>query len=238
MIAPLPERPPVVWARVALRVQTALDRIHTETASRGSDGALHVLDGQTRVFPATLTLLQNLVRKVRPAHVVEVGCAYGYSTLGLAGALAEVGGLRHTVVDPHQTRDWKGIGFTRVREAGLGPLVDCREELSDLALPLLHHHGIRAQLVFIDGDHRFDGIVADIRNAMRILEVGGVMVLDDVWMASTRTAMSWLEANLPFKRVTVAHNLAVYQKTGPDRRAWNSFTAFEVLGTAEGKWGR
>lgn len=147
MIEPLPGRPPVVWARVAPLVETALARINTETASRGSDGSLHVLDGQTRVFPATLTLLQNLVRKVRPAHVVEVGCAYGYSTLGIAGALAEVGGLRHTVIDPHQTRDWKGIGFTRVREAGLGPLVDCREELSDLALPLMHHHGDRKSVV-------------------------------------------------------------------------------------------
>ena len=42
--------------------------------------------------------------------------------------------------------------------------------------------------IFVDGAHRFDDVLVDfylIRPSAR--KVGGLMVLDDIWMASIRT---------------------------------------------------
>jgi hypothetical protein len=44
--------------------------------------------------------LQRLIRAVKPRVTLEIGFAYGVSTLFICEALAEVGGERHIVIDP------------------------------------------------------------------------------------------------------------------------------------------
>ena len=49
--------------------------------------------------------------------------------------------------------------------------------------------------IFIDGNHRFDDVLVDFYLADQVLEVGGLMVLDDIWMASIRTVLAFVLAN-------------------------------------------
>src|SRR5215470_12961033 len=74
-------------------------------------------------------LLAKVVDVVRPATSLEVGFAYGVSTLFICGALAKLGKpARHIVVDPFQFSDWRGIGLRNVKRAGYEAFVELRQE--------------------------------------------------------------------------------------------------------------
>ena len=54
-------------------------------------------------------LLSRLIRDLRPAVSLEVGCAYGVSTLHICEALSAIGQpARHIVLDPFQQTKWHG----------------------------------------------------------------------------------------------------------------------------------
>src|SRR5215813_8547482 len=46
--------------------------------------------------------LQELIRAKRPSKSIEIGCAYGISSLFICEALREVGAKSHTIIDPYQ----------------------------------------------------------------------------------------------------------------------------------------
>ena len=62
--------------------------------------------------------LQNLIRKHRPVSSLEVGCAYGVSSIFICKALREVGAREHVVIDPYSPaqyfsrtqRSWRSVG--------------------------------------------------------------------------------------------------------------------------------
>lgn len=61
------------------------------------------------------------------------GYAYGLSTLFICEALAEVGGERHIVIDPHQEEGWKGLGV----EPGVAVALSRQGDASSSACGLL-----------------------------------------------------------------------------------------------------
>ena len=216
------------WPSAQPQFESVTQALWTADTIPGVDGELFKVKEKTGVNQQACLLLAELVRKVQPTHTLEVGCAYGFSSVYIVGALAQVGGVQHVSVDPFQDTAWRGIGRTTVQRAGLAELHTVVTRMSDAVLPSLYEHNARFGLIFVDGDHKFDAIIADVRNAGRILLTGGLLVLDDVWMASTRTAMSWIEANLPYERLVARFNLAVYKKTGDDTRHWTHFEPFLI----------
>jgi predicted O-methyltransferase YrrM len=124
--------------------------------------------------------LQRLIRTRRPRVTLEVGFAYGIATLYICEALAEVGGERHIVIDPHQRDGWKDIGRYTVERAGFGHLLEFHGESSHQALPALERAGRRIDLALIDGWHTFDYAMVDFFYIDRLLNVGGVVILDDM----------------------------------------------------------
>src|SRR5262249_11038402 len=46
--------------------------------------------------------VQSLIRKHRPQVILEVGCAYGISSLYIGEALREHGSTKHIIIDPGQ----------------------------------------------------------------------------------------------------------------------------------------
>lgn len=123
--------------------------------------------------------LQRLVREVRPQVTLEIGCGYGVSALYICEALAEVGGRTHIVIDPDQLTDWKSAGLFTVERAGFGSLLDFHALPSHLALPHLEETGVKVGLALIDGWHTFDYAMVDFFYVDRLLEEGGVLMLDD-----------------------------------------------------------
>src|SRR5687768_6590757 len=88
-------------------------------------------------------LLRRLVAKVSPKVSLEVGFAYGVSTLYVCDALSKLPHVaRHIVLDPFQRTKWHGVGLHNVEAAGFSHLIQFVEARSELALPELLNDGI------------------------------------------------------------------------------------------------
>ncbi len=126
------------------------------------------------------TFLQDIVRDVQPRLSVEIGCAYGVSTLYICEALSLLSRpARHIAIDPYQSTQWRGIGRRHVVEAGFESLVEFREDYSERALPDLLRSAATIDFAFIDGWHTFDQVMMEFYFVNKMLRVGGVVAFDD-----------------------------------------------------------
>ena len=139
--------------------------------------------------------LRELAKAESAQRTIEVGLALGISALFLCQAVLERGG-GHLAVDPFQEESWNHAGLRTLREAGVESLVEVVEQESQLALPRLVSDGRCFDLAFVDGDHRFEGVFLDLYFMTRLVRPGGVVVVDDMWMPSVRTAVAYMERNL------------------------------------------
>ena len=124
-------------------------------------------------------MLQRLIREVKPRVTLEIGFAYGISTLFICEALQEVGGERHIVIDPGPVDGWLDVGISNVERAGYTSLLEFHNESSHHALPALERAGRRVGLAVIDGWHTFDYTFVDFFYVDRLLDVGGIVMFDD-----------------------------------------------------------
>jgi predicted O-methyltransferase YrrM len=125
-------------------------------------------------------LISKVVESVRPTTSLEVGFAYGVSTLFICEALSKIGKpAKHIVVDPFQFSEWRGIGLRNVKCAGYGTFLELCEERSEVALPQLLRENTALDVAVIDGWHTFDHALVDFFYVNKMLRVGGVVVLDD-----------------------------------------------------------
>lgn len=195
-------------------------------------------------------LLSRVFERVRPTTSLEVGFAYGISTLYICEALARVKQpARHIVLDPFQSSQWKGIGLSNVRRAGYERFVELREEKSEIALPQLLAEGTELDAAFIDGWHTFDHALVDFFYVNKMLRVGGIVVFDDATYPSVGKLVDHVltygcyrlfatpEPALPFlnaRSYRLAKRLAYHAHLKPSR--WPSAVALEKVGPDERDW--
>jgi predicted O-methyltransferase YrrM len=128
-------------------------------------------------------------------RTIEVGLALGMSALFLCQAVIARGG-RHVAIDPFQGPSWSQAGVTALADAGVRQIVEVIEEESQIALPRLVAEGREFDFAFIDGDHRFESVLLDLYFMTRLVRPRGLIVVDDMWMASIRTAVAYVEKNM------------------------------------------
>jgi predicted O-methyltransferase YrrM len=132
-------------------------------------------DGQTidsSVTPAEIAALQDLAAGRR---VLEVGSAYGYSTIRLAERAAHV-----DAVDPH-AGELPGSYETmlaNLERYGAWDKVTILRDYSEHALPALIEAGHRYGLAFVDGNHDYN-VQRDVENALTLLVPGGHVAVHD-----------------------------------------------------------
>ena len=113
-----------------------------------------------------------LARLAVGRDVLEVGSAFGYSACVMA-----VAGARHvTAVDPHAwLASWQAM-TSNLDRAGVTATVTVIRGHSPLALTgLPGPYG----LVFVDGDHSYEAVTADVEAARKLLAGGGVLAVHD-----------------------------------------------------------
>lgn len=179
--------------------------------------------------------LYTLVQLFRPRRILEIGMANGISSAYLAKAQRGYlnGPGAHVAIDPFETTDWAGAGVALLQRLGLDGNVRLIEDYSIRAVPALEAAGERFDFVFIDGNHCLDYTLADVLVCDRVLDLGGLMVLDDSTDYGVRLAVPyldryrvnltrvrldsppvhWLREHL-FKR----RRLTIYQKNAEDTR--------------------
>lgn len=167
--------------------------------------------------------LYEFIRKNGLKRSVETGLGYGRSACHIMAAH----GGRHIAMDPFQ-KDYGYLAISNIEAAGMKEMFDFREDYSHHVLPELLREGFRFDLAFIDGDHKFDGILLDFHYAALMLEAGGYIIFHDTWMRSTQLVSAYIRKNrADFEQVACPlRNFHIFRKTGTDQRDGMYFREF------------
>ena len=180
-----------------------------------------------------MTFLYDLVKKIKPTKILEVGFAEGMSSLAILKAISENENGGHlTSIDPYQTYSWKDIGNSNVANNNFSKNHTLLETYSCFALPELIKIGEKFDFIFIDGSHLYDDLFVDQYFASKLLNIGGHLLHDDYpstqerlsqypWMQSIKDACDFLENNYSFTIVQEFnfHRFSpLYKKIGEDKR--------------------
>jgi predicted O-methyltransferase YrrM len=166
-------------------------------------------------------LLRDLLIAEGARTVVEVGLAYGSSALAIGEALLTVDSPhpRHIVIDPFQQPAFSNVGWDLLCSAGLDPIATLMTTPSSNALPRLVAEGVIADAAFVDGSHRFHEVFVDLYFLRKIVRPGGLIVLDDDWTPSVRTAVRYYERNLGWTAIPAAFTDGTFGTIGRDPAA-------------------
>lgn len=195
---------------------------------RGSDAQMYPIDTTTRIWPAQGMWLYHFCRKVKPTQTLEIGLAYGFSTLYFLAAIHENGSGRHTSIDPLSGPYAVAVGPTQAQNVGMGHAFRFIQERSYPALTALGRSRECFEVIFVDGGHRFDDALVDFTLSAELCPVGGHIIMDDMWMASIQRAVAFIRTNrVDFKEVeTPIVNIAVFERTTKDTRPWDQYVKF------------
>lgn len=182
-------------AGAAIRRQ--IEQLYATRRLIGDDGVVCELDTLS-VTAERGAFIAGVCRQYRPAATLEIGMAWGMSTLFMLEALAEIGSAEpgcHAVIDPFQAKLFHNAALRAVREAGAGDLIDFYAEPSQIVLPRMISAGRRFDLAFIDGDHRFEAAFIDFYFIDQLLKPGGIVIFDDLGMDGVFLACAFAEKN-------------------------------------------
>ena len=148
--------------------------------------------------------LYQTVRKYRPKQVVEIGMAYGISSLAILTALHDLNeGGQLISVDPHQTGFWKGIGVANVQRSGLGELHQLREAFDYVALPELLREAVEVDFAYVDGTHTFDHVLLDFFYLDKLLRPGGVIGFNDCKYRAVDRVLRFIRTHRRYRELDV-----------------------------------
>lgn len=178
------------------------DRVRIERLRLVRDGPRwtrhHEGDFQRVTLPERdCDLLRDLLVSEGVETIIEIGLAYGSSALAIGEALVSVPRKRplHVIIDPLQETAWSNVGWELIRSSGLDVTSRLVLQPSSQALAGLVEQGFTADAAFVDGSHRFHEVFTDLYFLRKIVRPGGIVVLDDYWWPSVRTAIRYFESN-------------------------------------------
>lgn len=123
--------------------------------------------------------LQKIFDQIKPLKSLEVGFAYGISSLFILEKHRENGSCAgaHLVIEPDNY--WGNAAVFNIEKEGLSHFLQIQRDYSDKVLTKLYHENYRIQYAYIDTTKQFDVIMQDFYFINKILDVGGVVILDD-----------------------------------------------------------
>ncbi len=200
----------------------------------GTDGQLHPISEVSGIPPSVGIWIYNLCVSVRPKATIEIGMAYGFSTLYFLAAIAKCQIGHHTAIDPFQSSLSYGIGLRHAQTVastkGSASAFRLIEDRSDRVATDLARTNCTFEVILIDGNHRFDDVLVDFYLYAPLCTIGGYIIFDDMWMSSIQTAVAFVRSNRSdFVEVRSAEpRICVFQKVGDDSREWTDFRQFVV----------
>ena len=123
-----------------------------------------------------------------PKTIIEIGSFEGRSAVWMLQNLIEAPGSALHCIDPHANYSQiPGINFNVVQEnflhnvglTGKGDIVTLHNGQSFDKLIEIYAKGIRADLIYIDGDHHAPATLEDLVLSYRIAKPGAVIICDD-----------------------------------------------------------
>lgn len=172
------------------------------------------------------TFIKDLILKNKCLNVLEVGMAYGISSIFIITSIYNLykkskkkGFLLS--IDPNQSTQWKNIGLYHIKKLKLQNFHKFIEKKSYEALPLLIDK-YTFDLIFIDGFHTFDYTLIDIFYSIKLLKNNGLLLIDDALHYGVSKAIRYIETNYNFlKRLESPKTFALFKLISEDNRDWN-----------------
>ena len=149
------------------------------------------------IGPEEGSALRDWIRREGALRTIETGLGYAVSTLFICeGLLANGPNGRHVAIDPHLPNSHVDAGLAALEAAGVRELVEFHADRSEVVLPRLLAEGRRFHFAFIDGNHRFEGVLLDLVYVGRLLRAGDVVFVDDMQLPAVRRTTGFCVANL------------------------------------------
>lgn len=177
-----------------------------------------------------LKFIQRTMRERRPQRTLEIGLAFGASTLVFCSEhskLAYQASKQHIAIDPYQPYPtYDEAGVYAVERAGLAEYLDYRPEFSEFVLPRLLETHQRFDFIYVDGSHLFENVFIDAFYAARLLNDGGWMAMDDSSDAHVAKVNDFIKSNLSgaLKEVSISAKSTIAGLVGK-----RQLTVFERL---------
>ena len=177
----------------------------------------------TAIKTAEAEFLYDFIRSKNLSDTLETGLAFAKSASHIMAAT----GRPHIAIDPYQL-NYENLGLKNIERLGMKDQLDFRPDFSHNVLPALLKEGRTFDFIFIDGDHKFDGILLDFYYADLLLRQGGYVLMHDTWMRSTRLVERFIKRNRNnFSHIPVSRrNLTLFRKEGEDSRDGMFFREF------------
>ena len=155
-----------------------------------------------------LVAIRKIMLEIRPERTLEIGMGCGGSTLTMASTprdLKHPPCPQHVEIDGFQSSGFDDVGRVNLEEAGLSEYVQVREQLSSLELPQMVRDGLKFQLVYIDGSHRFEDVFYDFYFVRYLTDIGGYVLFDDASDSEVAKVVRFVCSNLNeiFERIPI-----------------------------------
>ncbi len=171
---------------------------------RDSSGAEIPLDANN-ISALYADALYQTILKYAPATVLEIGMAFGISSLAILTALEEIGGDGKLIsIDPEQAGEkWRGIGIANVATCGFAGRHVLVEKPDYLALPELLNSGLRVELAYVDGRHTFDYVFLDFFYIDKVLVPGGIVGFNDAGWRAVHKVLKFVTRHRKYAEIEV-----------------------------------
>ena len=176
-------------------------------------------------------LLFAISQRDKPRKILEIGTATGNFTVFLATIFP--GAEIETIDLPRSdNRFWNATTDLATTSGGAASKIDLEErdarlsrfanikfrELNSLALTFQESE--KYDLIWVDGDHTYPVVSIDLANALRLLEVGGTLASDDIYVTSQRKRSSGnqesYETLVQFQKAGLIHFDLVLKRLFPE----------------------
>lgn len=135
-------------------------------------------------------LLYNLARKAKNGVIVEIGSFKGKSTICLGYGSKDGHGIKVYAIDPHKGNlsyhEWELEKNSSPTILEFQKNISANREIKEYIYPLYTTSELaieevtnKVDLVFVDGDHKYEGVLKDFKLWSQKLNEGGVIVFHD-----------------------------------------------------------
>jgi predicted O-methyltransferase YrrM len=196
------DKPQPPAGETACRIGERIAEIYTLGSVVGDDEQPHSLRGMS-IPDDEGRFIADLIRSEKPHATLEIGMAWGVSTLFILQALFENGASfrPHVIMDPSQDRTFHNAALRSLRDLAINEMVEFYQEPSELVLPRLVQEGRIFDLAFVDGNHHFEYVFTDLRFIHQLLRPGGLVIFDDTDWVGVNLACSFAVANYGYRAV-------------------------------------
>jgi predicted O-methyltransferase YrrM len=184
--------PPSALGRIRSVRNVALGHIRSvrNRALAYSHGLMRARTGKIQFYSGlgdSSAILYGLIRSMKPEVCVEIGSARGNSTCSIAAALKENEHGKLYAIDPHMPTDWNDnfsvdtFDILRSNLSALG-LTDHVEIIRSRSEEAARDWTRAIDLIFIDGDHSYEGVKRDWDMFVKHVSRFGLVVFHDtIW---------------------------------------------------------